>query len=368
MLRIDGLTKRFGATLAVDRAELEVASGELVCLLGPSGCGKSTLLRMIAGLAEADRGRVEIDGEDLTRVSANRRPTAMVFQSHALWTHMTVAGNIGFGLRVRGLAKPEIEAKVAAALDLVGLDGFARRLPTELSGGQAQRVALARSLVVEPKLLLMDEPFSALDAHLRQHLREELKALQRRLGLTILFVTHDQEEAMEIAERIVVMNAGRIEQIGRPSELYARPRTRFVATFIGLANMAKVEVAGGRLAWSGLDIEAGVSDGAYEAMTRPEDIAIIEHPGGAPGAFAARVERVVDLGPVRRAHLALADGTTLRAETAQGRDLRVGDAVRARPGRVLLYRDGLIAAELEPAGAARASTALPAPELDGILT
>jgi putative spermidine/putrescine transport system ATP-binding protein len=348
MLSIRGITKRFGDVVAVDATDLDVAQGELVCLLGPSGCGKSTLLRMVAGLAEADGGTVSIAGQDVTREPANRRPTAMVFQSHALWTHMTVARNVAFGLRVRRLPRAEIERKVAAALDLVGLAGYERRLPSELSGGQAQRVALARCLVVEPRVLLMDEPFSALDAHLRAHMREEVKALQHRLGLTILFVTHDQEEAMEIADRIAVMNAGRLQQVGRPGELYAAPRTEFVAAFIGIMNMRPVTVTRGRVDWLGTVFDTRLADGPATAGVRPEDIAIVP-----TGGVAVRVERVIDFGAVRRLTLAAPDGAVVRLQTAAGPDLghvepAAGAVLRIAPRRVALYRDGDLADTLVP--------------------
>ena len=223
MLRVENLTKSFDTNRAVSGATFDVAQGELICLLGPSGCGKSTLLRMIAGLAMSDGGMIDIDGRDVTDAQANRRPTAMVFQSHALWNHMTVAQNVSFGLRVQGLPKPVIADKVAAALTLVGLDGFARRRPAELSGGQAQRVALARCLVVEPKVLLMDEPFSALDAHLRANLREELKALQRRLRLTTIFVTHDLGVVARLCDRVIVLYGGRIMEEGPAQALFDAP-------------------------------------------------------------------------------------------------------------------------------------------------
>lgn len=348
MLETSGLSRRFGATLAVDGADLAVKRGELVCLLGPSGCGKSTLLRMVSGLIESTAGTIRIDGADMTGVSANRRPTAMVFQSHALWTHMNVAKNVAFGLRVRGLPGAEIRQKVAAALALVGLTGYEERLPTQLSGGQAQRVALARCLVVEPKLLLMDEPFSALDAHLRQHLREELKHLQRRLGLTILFVTHDQEEAMEIAERIVVMNAGRLEQTGAPAELYQAPQTRFVAGFIGLMNLSPVQVRQGHLFWQGLSLAAPVADGDYTVAIRPEDLRILPR-AGAP----MQIDRVIDLGPVRRILGTAGDGAALKVQIetagdAAHRALAAGDCIEVAPRRLHLYAGDQRAATLEP--------------------
>ncbi|HEY9347789.1 MAG TPA: ABC transporter ATP-binding protein, partial [Inquilinus sp.] len=228
-LELDRLTKRFGDTAAVDRVSLAIGDGELVCLLGPSGCGKSTVLRMIGGFETPSDGRVAIDGADIGALPPNRRPTGMVFQSHALWPHMTVARNIAFGLRLRPLSRGEVGRRVDGVLELVGLTGYGGRYPGQLSGGQQQRVAIARCVVLEPKILLMDEPFSALDAHLRVRLREEVRAIQRRLGLTTVFVTHDQEEAMTLADRIVVMKDGRIEQVGRPGEIYARPETEFVA-------------------------------------------------------------------------------------------------------------------------------------------
>ncbi len=343
MLSIRGLSKRFGDVVAVDATDLDVAEGELVCLLGPSGCGKSTLLRMVAGLAASDAGTVAIAGRDVTGEPANRRPTAMVFQSHALWTHMTVARNVAFGLRVRRLPAAEIERRVAAALDLVGLAGYGKRLPSELSGGQAQRVALARCLVVEPRVLLMDEPFSALDAHLRAHLREEVKALQRRLGLTILFVTHDQEEAMEIADRIAVMDGGRLQQVGRPGELYAEPRTEFVAGFVGLMNLRPVAVARGRADWLGTALPTRLADGPATAGVRPEDLVIV-----AAGGVPVRVERVIDFGSARRVTLVAADGTSLRLQTTGGHDLAPGAALRVVPRRIVLYRDGMLADTLVP--------------------
>lgn len=305
MLRVSQLTKAFGPMRAVAGATFDVGFGEMICLLGPSGCGKSTLLRMIAGLSPADQGSIAIDGQDMTAWAANRRPTATVFQSHALWNHMSVAQNVAFGLRVQGLARAVIAQKVAAALALVGLEGFGSRRPAELSGGQAQRVALARCLVIEPKVLLMDEPFSALDAHLRANLRLELKALQRRLTLTTIFVTHDQEEAMELADRIVVMNAGKIEQIGPPAELYLEPQTLAVARFIGQMNEAAVAVRGGRAEWLGQTVRLAAPDGPATLLCRPEDLRPDQ--GGIPG----RIARVIDLGPILRVTVATDAGATL---------------------------------------------------------
>jgi putative spermidine/putrescine transport system ATP-binding protein len=334
MLTIDRLTKHFGQMTAVSGATFDVGLGELICLLGPSGCGKSTLLRMIAGLTPSDDGRIGIDGQDVTAAQANKRPTAMVFQSHALWNHMSVAQNVAFGLRVKGLPKAQIATKTATALALVGLDGFGDRRPTELSGGQAQRVALARCLVVEPKVLLMDEPFSALDAHLRANLREELKLLQRRLQLTTIFVTHDQEEAMELADRIVVMNAGRIEQIGPPGELYLEPQTLTVARFIGQMNEATVPVRAGRADWLGLPVALAAPDGPVTLLCRPEDLR--PDPTGIPG----RIARIIDLGPMLRVSVAAEDGATLTWLCPRSAAPALGGAVTLLPARLLVYRDG----------------------------
>ena len=343
MLDIVELEKSFGTTKAVAKATFSVAEGELICLLGPSGCGKSTLLRMIAGLAEQDGGRLLIAGEDVSERAANRRPTAMVFQSHALWNHMSVEQNVAFGLRVRRLPRAEITRKVAEALELVGLSGFGKRRPTELSGGQAQRVALARCLVVEPKVLLMDEPFSALDAHLRKNLREELKQLQRRLGLATIFVTHDQEEAMELADRIVVMSNGAIEQIGPPGDLYLNPRTLTVANFIGAMNSAETTIVNGRADWFGASITIGRSDGPATVLSRPEDLV-----RSATGA-AGEVSRVVDLGPMMRVLVTMAGGAQIVWLCARDAAPVPGDMVRLAPTRLQVYRDGLLLEAAPPA-------------------
>ncbi len=341
MLSLRTLTKRYpGAPApAVAAVDLDVEEGELLCLLGPSGCGKSTLLRMIAGLLPIDEGGLAISGEDMTRRSANKRPTAMVFQSHALWTHMSVARNVSFGLRVRRVDGQEARRRVADALALVGLSGFEGRLPAELSGGQAQRVALARCLVVEPRVLLMDEPFSALDAHLRQHLREELKALQRRLGLTTVFVTHDQDEAMELADRVAVMNEGRIEQLGAPGELYLSPRTTFVAGFLGQMNRSPVNVRAGQMAWHGVPLSCSVPDGAYEAAVRPEDIEATACSNG-----TARPVQRVDLGSSLRTAYAVGDAVI----KVVGRREAPFAPARLWPRRMLLYRDGLLVETVQP--------------------
>ena len=246
IVRIEGLTKRFGAITAVDGVDLEIRRGELFALLGGSGCGKTTLLRMLAGFEVPDNGRIVIDGQDMTGVPPHLRPVNMMFQSYALFPHMDVATNVGYGLRREGVKAPEIATRVAEALEQVKLADHAARRPAQLSGGQRQRVALARALVKRPKLLLLDEPLAALDRKLREGTRFELVRLQEQLGLTFVMVTHDQEEAMSMATRLAVMNTGRVAQVGTPHEIYERPASRFVADFIGIANI--LEADGGWLA------------------------------------------------------------------------------------------------------------------------
>src|SRR5471030_1608769 len=240
IVQIERATKRFGEIMAVDGVDLEIVRGELFALLGGSGCGKTTLLRLLAGFEVPDAGRILIDGQDMTGVPPHLRPVNMMFQSYALFPHMSVSGNIGYGLRREGLAKSEIRKRVGEVLALVKLGGLGDRRPSQLSGGQRQRVALARALVKRPKLLLLDEPLAALDRKLREGTRFEMVRLQEQLGLTFVVVTHDQEEAMSMAGRLAVMNAGRIVQIGAPHDLYERPATRFVADFIGVANIFEV--------------------------------------------------------------------------------------------------------------------------------
>src|SRR3954462_15728053 len=247
-VELRGVTKRFDDFVAVDDLGLAVEPGEFFSLLGPSGCGKTTTLRMIAGFEKPDEGRVVIGGRDLTHVPVHHRDMSMVFQSYALFPHRTVAENVAFGLRMRKVAKHEPNARVAAALAQVKLEGYEERRPAELSGGQQQRVALARAIVIRPPVLLCDEPLGALDRKLRQAMQVELKELQRALGVTLVFVTHDQEEALAMSDRIGVMNAGRLEQVGAPAEIYDRPRTRFVAGFLGEVKLIEGTISGGRFA------------------------------------------------------------------------------------------------------------------------
>ena len=246
-VEFQGLTKIFSGpegeqVVAVDNIDLTIEAGQMVTLLGPSGCGKTTTLRMLAGFELPTAGRILLGGRDISNVAPNDRNTAMVFQSYALFPHMTVEENIGYGLRFRNVSKAESKERVARIMELVGLVGFGRRQPGQLSGGQQQRVALARALVVEPQVLLFDEPLSNLDAKLREQMREEIRKVQQGLNITALYVTHDQVEAMALSDQIVIMNKGRIEQVGTPAEVYMRPASRFVADFIGKVNFLPAEV------------------------------------------------------------------------------------------------------------------------------
>src|SRR6202521_3158155 len=238
-VRLDDVTKRFGETTALRDASLLVRRGELMTLLGPSGCGKTTLLNLVAGFLVPDRGEIAIDGERVTDLPTYRRDIGMMFQSYALFPHMSVAANVGYGLKMRRIAKPEIARRVAHALALIKLDGLEDRKPRQLSGGQQQRVALARALVINPKVLLLDEPFSALDKNLRASMQVELRDIQRKLGVTTIFVTHDQSEALSISDRLAVMSEGRIRQLGTPEDVYRRPGDRFVASFVGDTNVLR---------------------------------------------------------------------------------------------------------------------------------
>ena len=282
-VEVRGLRKRYGAVAAVDGVSLGVRAGEIVSLLGPSGCGKTTTLRAIAGFERPDEGEIFIGGERMTHVPPNRRHVAMVFQGYALFPHMTVADNVGFGLRMRGEAAAPKAAAVTRALELVRLGGYEQRLPKQLSGGQQQRVALARALAIEPRVLLLDEPLSNLDAKLRQEMRVELKSILKDTRIATVFVTHDQEEALVLSDGIVLMNQGRIEQEGAPYEIYERPRTSFAAAFIGQANFFRGVVREARPG-GGVVVEA---DGL-----RLRGVACAEIAVGAPAVVAVRQERV----------------------------------------------------------------------------
>lgn len=278
VLEVDAVTKRFGTVTAVDRLSFSVLPGEFVTLLGPSGCGKTTALRMIAGFEEADEGSFRFKGEDVTRFTPQRRGFGMVFQNYALFPHLSVAENVAFGLRARKRPQDEVRRRVEAALERVDLPGYGDRAVQALSGGQQQRIALARALAIEPPLLLLDEPLSNLDAALRERTRTEIRRLVKELGITALFVTHDQEEAFDLSDRIAVMSAGRLKQMGTPGELYRNPVDLFVAGFVGRANFVEVRSDGervhlpGGVTWEGARPAAGVGAGEVVLMIRPEDL------------------------------------------------------------------------------------------------
>jgi putative spermidine/putrescine transport system ATP-binding protein len=273
------LTRMFGATRALDEMSLEIAPGELVALLGPSGCGKTTALRIVAGFEYADTGEVLVDGRDISAVPAAKRDMGMVFQSYSLFPNMNALDNVAFGLRMRKVGGSARRKRAAELLDMVGLAAQAGQYPHQLSGGQQQRVALARALAIEPRVLLLDEPLSALDAKVRLQLREQIRALQQRLGTTTLFVTHDQEEALSMADRVGVMRAGRLEQVAEPAELYARPATAFVAEFVGTMNRLPAELGSGGTTVTVLGVtvpaqDGGPASGRVDALVRPENLTI----------------------------------------------------------------------------------------------
>jgi sulfate transport system ATP-binding protein len=320
-ISIRSVEKKFGRYPALNSVDLEIADGELVALLGPSGSGKTTLLRTIAGLEFPDAGQVLFAGQDVTFASASARRVGFVFQQYALFKHMTVARNIAFGLDVRkGKDKPpkaEIARRVEELLKLVELEGLGKRYPSQLSGGQRQRVALSRALAVQPSVLLLDEPFGALDATVRKSLRKELRRVHDATGVTTIFVTHDQEEALGLADRVAILNAGRIEQIGTPDEVHDNPATPFVCGFVGEANRFEGAVSGGRFTSGAVSFAAdGVRDGAAVAFVRPHDFAL------ADGGFEVRVERAHVQGAL----------TAVAATAADGRQVEIC-ASRAEAGR-----------------------------------
>jgi putative spermidine/putrescine transport system ATP-binding protein len=340
VLDIRGVSKQFGggAVRAVDDFSLTVDNGELVCLLGPSGSGKSTLLRMVGGFETPTAGSITIDGEEVIHLPPERRPTGMVFQSHALWTHMDVFRNIAFGLRLRRRPAAEIKQRVDAVMELVGLAGYGTRQTHQLSGGQQQRVALARSLVLEPKILLLDEPFASLDQHLRERLREEVRDIQQRLGITTLFVTHGQDEALSMADRIVVLRDGRMEQVAAPDILYREPATPFVAGFIGTMNLIEGEARGGTFSHGTFASPLPVPDGPVLFAVRPEALDIV----AANGTGTAKVHRVTDYGTHGLVDLELPDSTRLKAMVPEARDWRRDQPVELRPRAFAAYRDGAV--------------------------
>jgi spermidine/putrescine transport system ATP-binding protein len=350
-VEVEGVAKDFGPSRVLDGVDLDLAQGSLTSLLGPSGSGKTTLLRVVAGFARPDRGRVRLAGRDVTDVPVHRRNIGMVFQSYALFPHMSVARNVAFGLRRRGMGRAEAAQAVARALDLVRLPGMADRLPSQLSGGQQQRVALARAIVVRPAVLLLDEPLSALDRRLRQEMQVELRRIQRESGLTTIFVTHDQEEALTLSDRVALLDRGRIVQSGPPAEVYERPRTRFAARFLGDASLFE-----GRAARDGIEVGGRVllapgplpPPGSPATLSvRPEKMAML--PAGAPvpegaNALPARVRAVIYAGAASTFRLTAAGGTPVEV-FAQNREgaapFAAGDEVVVAwsPGQGVVLED-----------------------------
>ena len=333
-LRLVGIEKHYASTVAVAGIDLEVHEGEFVTLLGPSGCGKTTTLGLIAGFFPPTAGEIYLKGKPVVDLPSFRRDIGVVFQDYALFPHMSVADNVGFGLRMRNVPQPEIAKRVADALELVQLVGLGERRPLQLSGGQRQRVALARALVIKPTVLLLDEPLSKLDLKLRDEMRIEIAGLQRRLGITTVFVTHDQGEALVMSDRIAVMNAGRIEQIGSPDDIYERPATRFVAEFIGRMNIFFGRVTPGRdvLTAHGLVITApvpnGIANGAeVHVAVRPERSRLTQDKPDAGLALKGVVRQVLYLGATREFHLDLDGGERGLVETPND-----GGAVAFEPG------------------------------------
>ncbi len=342
LLAIERASKRFGPIVALDDVSIDIASGEFFALLGPSGCGKTTLMRLVAGFEAPDAGRLSLDGSDLSGLPPYRRPVNMMFQSYALFPHLNVFENIAFGLRRKGAAREALKKRVEELLDVIQLPGFGARRIDQLSGGQRQRVALARALAPGPKLLLLDEPLGALDRKLREETQFQLKQIQRRLSTTFLIVTHDQDEALALADRIAVMRAGRIEQIGAPADVYRRPRTRFVADFIGATNMIEGHVSRrdgvwfvapfGRIALG----DCALDDGARAALSvRPEDVHLARDGEGLPG----RITQASFRGETTLLWLDLDGGASLRASCGNDAGFRPGDAVRVAiaPDAVALF-------------------------------
>jgi putative spermidine/putrescine transport system ATP-binding protein len=344
-LVLRGLRKRFGEAIAVDGVDLAVRRGEFVTLLGPSGSGKTTTLRMIAGFTQQDEGTIEIGGDDMSRVPPHKRDVGMVFQNYALFPHMTAAENIAFPLQMRGISRAQQQKRVAEVLGLVKLDRYGQRYPRQLSGGQQQRIALARAVVFGPRLLLMDEPLGALDKKLREALQLEILRISRELGATVIYVTHDQEEALVMSDRIAIMDGGRILQLGSGEDLYERPSSLFVADFIGESNILRGElsrdgdsgwlnVGGTRLRVGGAALAGRpVSDGPAALVVRPEHLRV--EPNDAAKAqdrnvLDATVTEVLYLGATRKVELALPDGALAvsRESSADGRIWRRGDRVR----------------------------------------
>ena len=344
-VRMEGLTRRYGPVIALDGLDLTLHPGELVALLGPSGCGKTTTLRLLAGLEDADEGRITVAGRDLTHVSASKRDMGMVFQAYSLFPHMTVQQIVAFGLRLRRVSKDERDRRALEILDLVGLTEQAGRYAHQISGGQQQRVALARALAIEPQVLLLDEPLSALDAKVRAQLRDQIRRIQLEVGITTLFVTHDQEEALAIADRVGVMRDGRLDQLAPPTEVYARPATAFVAEFVGLTNRLPGTVSSGSVNVRGHDlplVDQSTPPGRVTALVRPEAVTLATDGAGQDGPLTGTVIATTFLGATSRVTVDLGDTTVLaQLGTSEASALTAGSRVTLsiRPDPVLVSSD-----------------------------
>jgi putative spermidine/putrescine transport system ATP-binding protein len=354
-VRLEGLSRHYGPVVALDHLDLTLHPGELVALLGPSGCGKTTTLRLLAGLEDTDTGRVVVGGKDITHVSAAKRDMGMVFQAYSLFPHMTVRQNVAFGLRLRKVSAAQRDKRAIEMLDLVGLSTQADRYPHQLSGGQQQRVALARALAIEPQVLLLDEPLSALDAKVRAQLRDEIRRIQLDVGITTLFVTHDQEEALAIADRVGVMREGRLEQLAPPTEVYSRPATSFVAEFVGLSNRLAGEVRGDEVIVRGCKlplVERDTPDGQVVALVRPEAVSLASNAPGSEaesGPLTGTVIAITFLGATSRVTVDLGDTRVMaQLPTSEASALAAGSRVvlAIRPDPVL------VSAAADPAAAA----------------
>jgi putative spermidine/putrescine transport system ATP-binding protein len=330
-VELRGVVKTYGGVQALSGIDLVMRPGEFVALLGPSGCGKTTALRALSGLETIDAGSILVDGVDVASTPTNKRDIGMVFQSYSLFPHMTVIENVEFGLRMRKVAKASRRERAVEALEMVGLGAHGARFAHQLSGGQQQRVALARALVTRPRVLLLDEPLSALDAKVRVQLREEIRRITRDLGITTVFVTHDQEEALAIADRVAVMRAGRIEQIGTPRELYATPVNPFVADFVGLTSRVPGQLVGGEVVVHGIALPllgGPQPDGPVMALIRPEDVALAG--AGEPDVIEATVVESSFLGSLRRTRFLLPEGALLSVQHDVGEHPQAGEKAYLR--------------------------------------
>src|SRR5580704_14400473 len=352
-VRMEGLTRRYGPVVALDGLDLTLRPGELIALLGPSGCGKTTTLRLLAGLEDADAGTITVGGTDVTRLPASKRDMGMVFQAYSLFPHMTARQNVAFGLRLRRIGSAQRDKKAVEMLELVGLATQADRYPHQLSGGQQQRVALARALAIEPQVLLLDEPLSALDAKVRAQLRDQIRRIQLDVGITTLFVTHDQEEALAISDRVGVMQDGRLEQLAPPTEVYSRPATAFVAEFVGLTNRLAGTVSGSTVTVRGLDlplVDISTPPGPAIALIRPEAVTLASDSSGESGPLTGTVIASTFLGATSRVTVDLGD-TTIMAQltTADAAELPAGSRVSLtiRRDPVLVSADSASAAGAE---------------------